>query len=129
VSTTEERRKEILETRQAHAKLAEILVEGTHYNEPVTVKTIDKKEHTVDVYALSEKGLVAAFEQAGANLKDIGDQEKIVSNLKLMGMLAAHAARQADLVGFLMPLESVKIALKALEISGFKGGAKTPKPD
>lgn len=126
--STEERRKEILETRQAHAKLAEILVEGTHYFEPVTVKTIDRKEHAVDVYALCEKDLVGAFEEAGANLKDIGNQEKILSNLKLMGLLAARATKQADLVSFLMPLESAKIAVKALEISGFKGGAKTPKP-
>ena len=63
--STEERRREIQEIREAHEPLAQIVVKGTEYHEPVTVKTVDKKEHSVEVYALSEKDLIEAFQSAG----------------------------------------------------------------
>ena len=62
---SEERRREIQEIREAHARIAQIVVKGTEYHEPVTVKTVDKKEHSVAVYALSEKDLIEAFQSSG----------------------------------------------------------------
>ena len=125
----EERRKEIQEIREAHKRLADIIVAGTEYHEPVTVKTVDRKEHSVEVYALSEKDLIEAFQAAGQDLKEIGNPDKLMSNLKLMGELAARATRQPDIGKILLPLQSAPIALKAFELSGLTGGPKTPKPD
>jgi hypothetical protein len=127
--STEERRREIQEIREAHERIAQIVVKGTEYHEPVTVKTVDKKEHAVEVYALSEKDLIEAFQSAGADLKDIGNQDKLISNLKLMSEVAARATRQPDIGKILLPLQSAPIAVKALEISGLTGGARSPKPD
>jgi len=125
---SEERRREIQEIREAHARIAQIVVQGTEYHEPVTVKTVDKKEHSVEVYALSEKDLIEAFQSSGQDLKDIGNPDKLMSNLKLMSELAARATRQPEIGKILMPLQSAPIAVKALELSGLTGGAKTPKP-
>jgi hypothetical protein len=129
MSTEEEEptRKEILETREAHKKLADIVLAGTQHCEPVTVKTVDGKEHPVDVYALSEKDLTEAFQEAGQDLRDVGNQGKILDNLKLMGALAARATRQPNIVSLLMPMQSAPIALKTLEMSGLVGGARSPK--
>jgi hypothetical protein len=125
----EERRREIQEIRDAHERIAQIVVKGTEYHEPVTVKTVDKKEHAIEVYALSEKDLIEAFESSGQDLKDIGNQDKLISNMKLMSEVAARATRQPDIGKILLPLQSAPIALKALEISGLTGGAKSPKPE
>jgi hypothetical protein len=126
---TEERRREIQEIREAHDRIAQIVVKGTEYHEPVTVKTVDKKEHSVEVYALSEKDLIEAFQSSGQDLKDIGNPDKLLSNLKLMSELAARATRQPEIGKMLLPLQSAPIAVKALELSGLTGGAKSPKPD
>jgi hypothetical protein len=125
----EERRREVQEIRDAHERIAQIVVKGTEYHEPVTVKTVDKKEHAIEVYALSEKDLIEAFESSGQDLKDIGNQDKLISNMKLMSEVAARATRQPDIGKILLPLQSAPIALKALEISGLTGGAKSPKPE
>jgi hypothetical protein len=125
----EERRREIQEIREAHDRIAQIVVKGTEYHEPVTVKTVDKKEHSVEVYALSEKDLIEAFQSSGQDLKDIGNPDKLLSNLKLMSELAARATRQPEIGKMLLPLQSAPIAVKALELSGLTGGAQSPKPD
>jgi hypothetical protein len=125
---TEERRREIQEIREAHERIAQIVVKGTEYHEPVTVKTVDKKEHSVEVYALSEKDLIEAFQSSGQDVKDIGNPDKLMSNLKLMSELAARATRQPEIGKILLPLQSAPIAVKALELSGLTGGAKSPKP-
>jgi hypothetical protein len=127
--STEERRREIQEIRAAHARTARIVVEGTEYHEPVAVKTTDKREHTIEVYALCEKELIEAFESAGADLKDVGNPDKLISNMKLMSELAARATRRPDIGHDLLPLQSAPIALKALELSELAGGAKSPKPE
>jgi hypothetical protein len=127
--STEERKHEIQEIREAHERIAQIVVKGTEYHEPVTVKTIDKKEHAIEVYALSEKDLIEAFQAANADLKDIGNQDKLISNMKLMSEVAARATRQPEIGKILLPLQSAPIAVKALELSGLTGGAKSPKPE
>ena len=126
---SEERRREIQEIREAHKRLADIIVAGTEYHEPVTVKTVDKKEHSVEVYALSEKDLIEAFQASGQDLKDIGNQDRLISNMKLMNEIAARATRQPEIGKILLPMQSAPIAMKALEISGLTGGAKSPKPE
>ena len=125
----EERRKEIQEIREAHERIAQIVVKGAEYHESVTVKTVDMKDHALEVYALSEKDLIEAFQSSGQDLKDIGDQDKLMSNLKLMGELAARATRIPEIGKILLPLQSAPIAVKALELSGLTTGAKSPKPD
>jgi len=127
MSTEESGRKEIMEIREAHKKLADIILAGTQYSEVVTVKAVDGKEHSVDVYALSEKDLVEAFQEGGQDLRDVGKQGKIIDNLKLMGALAARATRQPNIISLLMPMQSAPIAMKALEMSGLAGGAGSPK--
>jgi hypothetical protein len=126
---SEERRREIQEIREVHKRLADIIVAGTEYHEPVTVKTVDKKEHSVEVYALSEKDLIDAFQASGQDLKDIGNQDRLISNMKLMNEIAARATRQPEIGKILLPMQSAPIAMKALEISGLTGGAKSPKPE
>ena len=126
---SEERRREIQEIREAHKRLADIIVAGTEYHEPVTVKTVDMKEHTLEVYALSEKDLIEAFQASGQDLKDIGNPDKLMSNMKLMGELAARATRQPDIGKILLPMQSAPIAVKALELSGLTAGPKSPKPE
>jgi hypothetical protein len=127
--SAEERRREIQEIREAHERIAQIVVKGTEYHEPVTIETIDKKEHSIEVYALSEKDLIEAFQAAGADLKDIGNQDKLISNMKLMSEVAARATRQPEIGKILLPLQSAPIAVKALELSGLTAGEKSPKPE
>lgn len=126
--SSEERRRTAKEMGDAHKRLADIVVAGTEYHEPVTIKTVDNKEHSVEVYALSELDLIEAFEAAGQDLRDIGNKDKLVSNMKLMDDVAARATKQPNIGKILLPLQSAPIAMKALELSGMTEGEKTPKP-
>ncbi len=122
----EGRRQEILATRAEHKRLSEMITLGTEYSEIVTVLGTDKKEHAVNVYPLSDQALKDVLVEAGAELADIGNREKVVSNLKLLQVVAVKATRDPDICKFLMPLQSLPIALKAFELSGLTEG---PKPD
>jgi hypothetical protein len=99
---------------------------GTEYSETVTVLGTDKKEHPVKVYPLSDEALRDVLVEAGAELADIGDRKKIVSNLKLLQLVASKASHDPDICKYLMPLQSLPIALKAFELSGLTEG---PKPE
>lgn len=126
MSEEERRRQEVLETRAEHKRLSEMIPAGTEYSEIVTVQGIDKKDHTVKIYPLSDQALKDVLMEAGAELADIGDREKVVSNLKLLQLVAAKATKDPDICKFLMPLQSLPIALKAFELSGLTEG---PKPE
>jgi hypothetical protein len=126
VSEEERRRREILATRAEHKRLSEIIVLGTEYSEIVSVQGIDKKNHDVKVYPLSDQALKDVLMEAGAELADIGDRKKVVSNLKLLQLVAVKATRDPDICKYLMPLQSLPIALKAFELSGLTEG---PKPE
>ena len=126
MSEEERRRQEILDTRAEHKRLSEMIPLGTEYSEIVTVLGIDKREHAVKVHPLSDQALKDVLMEAGAELADIGDRKKVVSNLKLLQLVAAKATGDPDVCKFLMPLQSLPIALKAFELSGLTEG---PKPE
>ena len=126
MSEEERRRQEILATRAEHKRLSEMIALGTEYSEIVRVQGIDKKNHEVKVYPLSDQALKDVLIEAGAELADIGDRKKVVSNLKLLQLVAVKATRDLDICKFLMPLQSLPIALKAFELSGLTEG---PKPE
>lgn len=125
--SVEERRKEIQEIREAHKRISDILVQGTEYHESIMVRCTDRQEHEVDVYALNGRDLIKAFETAGADLKEIGNPDKLVGNLKLMDKIAELVTHDPEITKCLMPLESSKIALKAFEISGLSNVKGSPK--
>ena len=116
----------MLATRAEHKRLSEMIPAGTEYSELVTVRGIDKREHSVQVYPLSDQALNEVLMSSGAELKDIGNREKIVSNLKLLQLVAVKATKDPDICKVLMPLQSLPIALKAFELSGLTEG---PKPE
>ena len=122
----EKRREESLMTRAEHKRLSEMIPAGTEYSEVVTVQGTDKKEHTVRVYPLSDQALREILADTGTELADIGNRTKVVSNLKLLGLIATKASHDPDICSYLMPLQSLPIALKALELSGMTEG---PKPE
>jgi hypothetical protein len=120
------RRQDLLDTRAEHKRLSEMIPAGTEYSELVTVQGTDKKEHAVKVYPLSDQALNEVLTASGAELKDIGNREKIVSNLKLLQLVAVKATKDPEICKVLMPLQSLPIALKAFEISGL---TESPKPE
>jgi riboflavin biosynthesis pyrimidine reductase len=126
VSEEETRRQEKLATRAEHKRLSEMIPAGTEYSETVTVLGIDKKDHAVKVHPLSDQALKEVLVEAGAELSDIGDRKKIVSNLKLLQLVAGKATGDPEICKFLMPLQSLPIALKAFELSGL---TEAPKPE
>jgi hypothetical protein len=126
VSEEERRRQEVLNIRAEHKRLSEMIPAGIEYSEMVTVQGTDKKAHTVQVYPLSDQALKEVLMEAGADLGDIGDRGKLVSNLKLLQLVAVKATKDPDICKVLMPLQSLPIALKAFELSGLTEG---PKPE
>jgi len=128
VSEEERRRQEILTTRAEHKRLSEMIPAGTEYSELVTVVGVDKRQHAVKVYPLSDKALNEVLTASGAELADIGKREKVVSNLKLLQLVAVKATKDPNICEFLMPLQSLPIALKAFELSGLTEGPKPESP-
>jgi len=126
VSEEESRRQETLAIRAEHKRLSEMIPSGTEYSETVIVLGIDKRDHAVKVYPLSDQALRDVLVDAGAELADIGDRKKVVSNLKLLQLVATKATHDRDICSYLMPLRSLPIALKAFELSGLTEG---PKPE
>jgi len=116
----------MLATRAEHKRLSEMIPSGTEYSETVTVLGIDKKEHIVKVYPLSDQALNEILSETGVELADIGNRKKIVSNLKLLQLVASKATHDRDICSYLMPLQSLPIALKTFELSGLTEG---PKPE
>ena len=76
------------------------------------------------VYPLSDQALKDVLTEAGAELADIGNREKVVSNLKLLQLVASRATHDKDICSYLMPLQSLPVALKAFELSGLTEGPK-----
>ncbi len=126
MSEEEKRREEILKARAENRRLSEMIVQGSEYHAPVKVRTIDRQERSVEVYALSEADFQAVFEASGVDPRKIGDQDALVANLKFLGAIAKIATKDPDITKVLMPNESAKIMMKAFELSGLTG---TPKFD
>jgi len=116
---SEEKRKEILERRELHKKLSEIVLAGTEYSETVVVKGIDGKEYEVNVYALSDEQYKQAIEASGVNPKSLVDRTEILSHMKLAQAIAPIATRDPEICKVIKPAQSFKILEKVLEISDF----------
>ena len=120
----EEDKPDYARIRQEHEQLSEQLIQGPRYSEPVKVRCTDGKEHDVQVYALSTKEIQALFKEAGVDLRDIGNPEKLLDNMNFMTVVAERATRDPKIGDVLVGLEPSKIAMKMFELSGLKGAPK-----
>ena len=122
---SQDRKAAILEARAANKKLAELIQKGTNYHEPVEVKGIDNENHTFEVLPISDADLTELLQSTNVDLKDIGNRDKIASNLQFLQKGAAIVTGVPEVAKALMPMESLKLILKSFELSGFTG---IPKP-
>ena len=90
--------------------------EGTAYHEPVTVWFTDRKEHTVEVYAISGKQFREAARKAGIDPGGLVKPEKLLDNLDFIAAIAEVATRDPTISEKLLSVnEDGNIALKVLE--------------
>ena len=113
----EEDKKKILERRETHKRLSEIILAGTEYSEPLTVKTVDGKEYEVTVYALSDQQYRKALEETGVQPQDLMDRNRLLEHMKLAQIVAAMATKDPGICSVIKPVESFKILEKVLKIS------------
>jgi len=122
---SQERREAILAAREANKKLAELITKGTNYHEPVEVKGIDNELHKFEVSPMSDADLAELLQTTNVDLKDIGNKDKMASNMQFLQKGAAIVTGAPDVAKALMPMESLKLILKSFELSGLTG---IPKP-
>lgn len=117
----ETKREAILEARAQNKKLAELIAKGTKYHEPVEVKGIDNELHNFEVGPMSDADLADLLQSSNVDLKDIGNRDKMASNMLFLQKGAAIATGTPDVAKVLMPMESLKLILKSFELSGLTG--------
>ena len=122
---SQEKREAILAAREANKKLAELITKGTSYHEPVEVKGIDNELHKFEVSPMSDADLAELLQTTNVDLKDIGNKDKMASNMQFLQKGAAIVTGAPDVAKALMPMESLKLILKSFELSGLTG---IPKP-
>jgi len=122
---SEEKRREILERREAHRKLSERIVAGTEYSETIVVKGIDKQDHEVTVYAVSDEDYRKAIKIAGMESKDLLDRSAVLAHWGLANAIAPIATRDPDICKVIKPAQSFKILEKVIEMSDFPFRAPT----
>lgn len=120
-----EKREAILAAREANKKLAELIQQGTNYHEAVEVRGIDNELHKFEVSPMSDADLSELLQSTNVDLKDIGNRDKMVSNMQFLQKGAAIVTGTPDVAKALMPMESLKLILKSFELSGLTG---IPKP-
>ena len=121
----ENEKKAILERREAHRKLSEIILAGTEYSETVVVKGIDGKDHEIQVHALSDEEYRSAIEKAGLSSQAMMDRTEVLGHWKLAQAIAPIATRDPDICKVLKPAQSFKILEKVIAISDFSFRAPT----
>lgn len=99
-------------------------MKGTKYHEPVEVKGIDNELHTFEVSPLSDADLAELLQSTNVDLKDIGNRDKMASNMQFLQKGAGIVTGVQDVAKVLMPIESLKLILKSFELSGL---TETPK--
>lgn len=119
------RQEAILKIREANKKLADMIVQGTNYHEPVEVRGIDNQPHKFEVSPLSDADLANLLTSTNVDLKDIGNRDKLAQNMEFLQKGAGIVTGVRDVAQALMPLESLKLILKSFELSGLTAG--TPK--
>jgi len=125
--------------RVENQRTAARVEEGTAYHEPVTVWFTDRKEHTVEVHAISGKQFREAAKKAGINIGDLMEEkkdewgkpilgpdrepikevkiDKVMLCLDMLGYIAEAATRDPTITDKLLTVdEEGKIALKAFEL-------------
>jgi hypothetical protein len=112
----------------ANKKLVDLIVQGTNYHEPVEVRGIDNELHKFEVYPMSDANLAELLQTTNVDLKDVGNRDKLASNMLFLQNAAGYATGVPAVAGALMPMESLKLILKSFELSGLTGGAGSPKP-
>jgi hypothetical protein len=121
----ETRREQILRVREENKKLAELIVQGTEYHEPVEVRGVDNQLHKFEVSPLSDADLTDLLTTTNVDVKDLSNPDKLASNLQFLQKGAGIVTGVKDVAKALMPMESLKLILKSFELSGLTG---TPKP-
>ena len=122
---SQEKREAILEARAQNKKLADLITKGTNYHEPVEVKGIDNQLHSFEVSPMSDADLAELLQSTNVDLKDIGNRDKMATNMQFLQKGAAIVTGVSDVAKALMPMESMKLILKSFELSGLTG---IPKP-
>jgi len=120
----ENRREAILEARAANKKLAELILKGTVYHEAVEVRGVDNSLHKFEVSPISDADLAELLQSTNVDLKDIGNRDKLASNMQFLQKGAGLATGVPDVAKALMPMESLKLILKSFELSGLTGAPK-----
>lgn len=121
---SQEKREAILEARAQNKKLAELIVHGTRYHEPVQVRGIDNQHHHFEVSPISDADLAELLQSTNVDLKDIGNRDKLASNMQFLQKAAGLCTGVPDVAKALMPMESLKLILKSFELSGLTGAPK-----
>ncbi len=120
-----EKRQAILEAREQNRELAKQIEQGTSYHKPVEIRGKDNELHTFEVFPMSDADLAELLETTNVDLKDIGNRDKMLTNVKFLMKGAAIVTGVPDIAKALMPMESLKLISKGFELSGLTGG---PKP-
>jgi len=118
---SQERREAILEARAQNKKIADLIAQGTKYHEPVEVRGIDNELHKFEVSPISDADLANLLQSTNVDLKEIGNREKMASNMQFLQKGAGIVTGVPDLAKALMPMESLKLILKSFELSGLTG--------
>ena len=124
MSEGEESRRRILKAREENKRIAQLIMEGTSHYEMVEVRGLDRQTHKFAVYPLSDGNLAELLNSTGVDLEDIGNKNKLSSNMQFLQKGAALVTGVDDVGKVLMPLESLKLILKAFELSGLTGAPK-----
>jgi hypothetical protein len=124
VSQEENRREAILEARAANKKLAELITKGSKYHEPVEVLGIDNERHKFEVSPMSDADLTELLQSTNVDLKDIGNKDKLATNMQFLQKGAGLVTGVPDVAKALMAMESLKLILKSFELSGLTGAPK-----
>jgi prolyl-tRNA synthetase len=96
-------------------QIAEKIEQGTAYHESMTVLFTDRKEHTIEVYAVSSGEFYEAVH--GAEIKSKGGEINFAENVTLVEKLVPIATRDLGIMKKLMLNEDGKIMSKIMEIS------------
>lgn len=114
----EERRDQILKTREENKRTADRIEQGTVYHEPVTVWFTDRTQHPVEVHAINGRQFREACRKAGIvpDPEIIKKPEKLLDSLDFLGALAEVATESGTVEKLLGVEEEAKIAIKAFEL-------------
>jgi hypothetical protein len=124
LSREESKREAILEARAQNKKIAELILRGSKYHEPVEVRGIDNESYKFEVSPISDADLAELLTSTNVDLKDIGNRDKLATNMQFLQKGAGLVTGVPDVAKSLMPMESLKLILKSFELSGLTGAPK-----